>query len=194
MSTETMALIGLRELAASLVPGARLETTGDIARLLTKVHDVIEAFCRSFVPLRDAGRRLPRGGARSTGSPTALRVERTNDPAGLAALLLDWRNQDYDGPEAVDGILTDLVMQQAILVENVMRGVGDLLAELSPEAIERTVKEDAGMGAVFGRYRALWNAYRERFNDLSSETRQLELVFGVDAATSYRQQNPRERG
>ena len=53
LPVETLAMLGLKELAGSLVPGVPLQTTGDVARLLTKLHDTVEVFCRSFVPLRE---------------------------------------------------------------------------------------------------------------------------------------------
>jgi len=42
LDSEAMALQGLRELAASLVPGVPLESTGDIARFITKLHDALD--------------------------------------------------------------------------------------------------------------------------------------------------------
>lgn len=183
MSTEVMALIGLRELGASLVPGAKLETTGDLARLLTKIHDLLEVSCRCFIPLRDARLSLAAARRRFSGSRTVLRIEQATDPASIAAALLDWRSQDFDGAEAVEDVLRDLVMQHTTIVESVERGIALLLDEISPETIERSVAEDAGIGAVLGRYRALWQGYRERFETVSKDkSRQLELIFGSQAA------------
>jgi hypothetical protein len=193
MSTELIALVGLRELASSLVPGARLETTGDIARLLTRLHDLVETFCRFLIPLRDASSRLPGAPRRSSASSTGRQVERTTDPAALAALLLDWRTRDDDSTRVVDELLADIVTRHAGLIQNVLGGIGALLAEISPDAIETSVKEDAPMGAVFGRHRALWQAYRERFDEVTTESRQLELVFGVGPAGG-RPRDPRSRG
>ena len=146
MSLELLALLGLRELAGSLVPGVPLETTGDVARLLTKMHDLVEMFCRCFVPLRDSRLGASRWARRMAGSKSASDVDHAADPATVASALLDWRNQDYDGPEAAERILADVVVQQAALLESLMRGVGSLLEEISPEAIEQAVREDAGMG------------------------------------------------
>ena len=190
MSAELLALLGLRELASSLVPGVPLETTGDIARLVTKLHDLVEVFCRCFVPLRDA-RLAPsrRGGGASA---SALRVERAADPAALAASLLDWRNHDYDAPDVIESALSDVVMQQTAMVDTVMHGVEGLLDEISPDAIERAVKEDAGMGAVFSRYRALWLAYRERFDHLADERRRIDTILGPELASGYREHLARQ--
>ena len=192
MSMDLLALLGLRELASSLVPNVPLETTGDVARLLTKLHDLIEVFCRGLISLREGyaqfasatdvsrseSRRLNR-------SPSAIRVEAARDPASLAAALLDWRSQEYDGPQVVEALLVDVVMHHAALVEGVMRGVETLLDELSPEALEEEVKKDGG--GVFGRHRALWQAYKSRHQAVSGERRRFELLFGPEFAASYRE-------
>jgi type VI secretion system protein ImpI len=193
MSMELLALLGLRELASSLVPGVPLETTGDVARLLTKMHDLVEMFCRCFVPLRDSRLGASRWARRMAGSKSASEVDHAADPAAIAAALLDWRNQDYDGPEAAERILADVVVQQAALLESVMRGVGSLLDEISPDAIERAVREDAGMGGVFGRYRALWQTFRERFDHVGREENRAEVLLGSETAAAYRKHLARQR-
>jgi type VI secretion system protein ImpI len=197
MGIETMALLGLRELAGSLVPGAPMQTTGDVARLLTKLHDTVEVFCRCFVPLREgytqflSSMDLRRAASQRSlnRSKSAVQVETARDPASVAAALLDWRNQDYDAPEVVEGIFADLMMHQMALVESVMRGVQAVLDELSPERIERMFQEErpAGVSAMLGRYRALWQTFKIHYEDLTNETRTFELVFGPDFAASYRE-------
>jgi predicted component of type VI protein secretion system len=192
MSPESLALLGLRELAASLVPGVRLETTGEVARLITKLHDLVELFCRCFIPLRDGrlGRsRMPR---RRGSSSSAAGVERAPDPAALASCLLDWRNHDYDAPEAIESILLDVVMQQAALIDSVVRGVDSLLDQISPDAIEREIRPYAGIGAAFGGYRARWLAFRQRFEELADEKRRLDVILGPEMAAVYRQQLARQ--
>jgi type VI secretion system protein ImpI len=197
MGIETMALLGLRELAGSLVPGAPMQTTGDVARLLTKLHDTVEVFCRCFVPLREgytqflSSMDLRRAASQRSlnRSTSAVQVETARDPASVAAALLDWRNHDYDAPEVVEGVFADLMMHQMALVESVMRGVQAVLEELSPERIERMFQEErpAGVSAMLGRYRALWQTFKIHYEELTNETRTFELVFGPDFAASYRE-------
>jgi type VI secretion system protein ImpI len=194
ITVDALALTGLRELAGSLVPGASLQTTGDVARLLTKLHDTVEVFCRCFVPLRAGYEQFMStmhlrraAGQRSVDrSQSALRLELARDPATVAAALLDWRNPDFDAPKVVESILADLVMHHVALVESVMRGVQALLDELSPENIERLFAE-SGSPAVLGRYRALWQTFKERHDELASESRTFALVFGEEFAASYRE-------
>jgi type VI secretion system protein ImpI len=195
MDLETLALTGLRELAGSLVPGASLQTTGDVARLLTKLHDTVEVFCRSFVPLRAGYEQFVStmhlrraANQRSVDrSPSALRLEAARDPAAVAAALLDWRNQDYDAPKVAESILADLVMHHVALVEGVMRGVQAMLEELSPAKLEHLQAQHGAAAAVFGRYKALWQTFEQRYRELVSESRAFELVFGEDFAASYRE-------
>jgi type VI secretion system protein ImpI len=202
IQVDTLALLGLKELAGSLVPGAPLETTGDVARLITKLHDAIEVFCRCFVPLREGYSQfvsqmdLRRAASQRTmnRSASAMRVEAAKDPSALAAALLDWRNQDYDVPQAVEGIFADLMIHQIAMIDSVMRGVHALLQELSPEKIEQALKEERhGVSALLGRYRGLWQAFEKRHEELSDETRTFEVVFGADFAAAYRDHVARER-
>ncbi len=200
LTLEGLALTGLRELAGSLVPGVPLQTTGDVARLLTKLHDTIEVLCRTFVPLRMgheqfvSSMQLQRAaGQRSVDrSPSALRLEMARDPATVAAALLDWRNQDFDAPKVAESILADLVMHHVALVEGVMRGIQALLEDLSPDAIEKQLA-DQGSAAVLGRHRALWQTYKERHRELSSESKSFATVFGEEFAASYREYLEQQR-
>jgi hypothetical protein len=179
MSTEMLALLGLRELGASLVPGVPLETTGDVARLLTKLHDLIEVICRSFVPLRDGysrsvsstgiGPAEPRPKVRSE---SARRVRAARDAASLATALLDWRNQEFDAPDAVEEALAEIAAHHMALTEAVVNGARTLLDELSPEAIEKAAADAPSLGGVFGRHRALWERYRARYDELADNMRQ----------------------
>jgi len=202
MQVEMLALLGLKELAGSLVPGAELQTTGDVARLITKLHDAVEVFCRCFVPLREGHSQfvsqmdLRRAASQRTlnRSPSAMRVETAKDPATLAAALLDWRNQDYDVPQAVEGIFADLMIHQIAMIDSVMRGVHALLQDLSPENIEKALKQErSSIPPLLGRYRALWQAFEKRYEELTNETRTFEKVFGEDFAATYRDHVSRPR-
>ena len=98
MDAQALAFSGLKELSASLVPGADLRTTGDVARLVTKLHDTIEVYCRCFVPMRAAYEQfvsqtyLQRSAVQRSlnRSESAMRVEVARDAASLASALLDW--------------------------------------------------------------------------------------------------------
>jgi len=188
---ESMALLGLKELAASLVPGVPLASTGDIARFITKLHDTIDAFCRSFIPLReghsqfvssfDLQRALRRSQQRSQ---AYLAVEGARTPEELAAALLNPTDRALDAPQAVEGILADLMLHQLALLEGVMRGVRALLEELSPDNIE----SQASAGPLsLGRHRALWSKYRELFEGLSEERQAFSVIFGPEFTAAYRQ-------
>jgi type VI secretion system protein ImpI len=205
MSNEILAFQGLRELASSLVPGRPLETTGDVARLVTKLHDAIEVFCRCFIPLRQgyaqfvSSMDLQRAAMqRSVNRSRAyVAVEMANTPAAVAMALLDWRDQSLDAPKAIEGIFADLMVHQVALLDGVMQGVRALLEELSPEAIEKIVdaREPPGLlGNLPGRrHKALWEAFCERYEQLSEEKQAFSHIFGpefTDAYREYRQRKP----
>jgi type VI secretion system protein ImpI len=190
LTAESMALAGLQELAASLVPGVPLDSTGDIARFITKLHDALDAFCRSFIPLREGHAQfmssfdLQRAMRRSVQRSQAyFAVESARTPEALAAALLNPKDRAFDAPQAVEGILADLMLHQLALLEGVMRGVRALLEELSPEHVEN--EAEGGIGPL--KYRSLWNKYLEIFENFSEERQAFSVIFGPEFTAAYRQ-------
>jgi type VI secretion system protein ImpI len=193
--SETLALQGLRELAASLVPHLRLETTGDVARFITKLHDTVDVFCRCFIPLREGYTQFVaqldlnvKKSAYRSDAFAAAADART--PEAVAAALLDFRERSFDAPQAIEGIFADLMLHQMALLDGVMRGVRALLDELSPENLEN--QQGAGaLGLGLGRHKALWQAYRQRYEDLSEERQAFAYIFGPEFTAAYRQYRQR---
>jgi type VI secretion system protein ImpI len=191
MNAEVMALQGLRELAGSLIPGVPLESTGDIARFITKLHDALDVFCRSFIPLRDGYSQfissldLQRSSVRRSHmrSPSYLAVEGATTPEAVALALLSPSDRSFDAPQAVEGIFADLMLHQLAMLEGVMRGVRALLEELSPENIER----NAGGHLPLGRYKAIWTTYCQTFENLYEERQAFAYIFGPEFTAAYRQ-------
>lgn len=201
MDLESMALQGLRELCDSLTPGRTLETTGDVARLITKLHDTIDVFCRCFIPLRQGYAQFvssldlqrARHQRSLNRSRAALALESATDVETITMALLDPRDHTFDAPQAVEGIFADLMLHQIALLDGVMQGVRALLEELSPEHIEAAVAQKGG-GTLFGnKYRARWQEFRERFERLSEERQAFALIFGQDFAHVYRQYWQRQK-
>jgi hypothetical protein len=200
LGLEALALQGLRELTASLVPGVPLETTGDVARLITKLHDTVEVFCRCFIPLRDGYAQfvsqmdLQRAAMqRSVNRSRAYTaIESAKHPGAVAMALLHWREPSFDAPKAIEGIFADLMIHQVALLDGVMQGVRALLEELSPENIEKThdarePRGPLGLGLSMGRYKAIWETYRERFEQLSEEKQAFSHIFGPEFTEAYRE-------
>lgn len=190
LSPENLALQGLRELAQALVPGASLDTTGEIARFITKVHDALDAFLRSAVPLREGYAQfiacfdLPQGQQRRNPhrSAAGAAVEAATTPQALAHALLNPSDTSFEAPRALEGIFADLMFHQMAVLDGMMRGVRALLEQLSPAAIEK----EAGHGFPLGRHKANWEAFVRRFDELYEERRTFAVVFGPEFAAAYR--------
>lgn len=195
MGLDALALQGLRELAGSLIPGRPLETTGDVARFITKLHDTLEVFCRSFIPLRDGYSQfvssldLQRAALQRSRlqSRAAQTLESATEPEQVAIALLDSRDRSYDAPAAVESILADLMLHQVALLDGVMQGVRALLDELSPQNIEATLSERGGFGLLASGHKARWQEFCERFERFSDERQAFSLIFGQQFTQAYRQ-------
>lgn len=192
LALETLALQGLHELAASLVPDKTLQTSGDLARFITKLHDAIEVFCRCFIPLREgysqfvSSMDLQRAAnLRSTNRSRAYQtVETAKEPEQLVKGLLDWTDRSLDGHQAVENIYADLMIHQVALLDGVMQGVRALLDELSPAAVEENVGHKFG---ISNRYKELWQAYCDRYEDLAQEQQAFARIFGHEFTEAYRE-------
>ncbi|MGC4088531.1 MAG: FHA domain-containing protein [Polyangiaceae bacterium] len=195
MGLDSLALQGLRELAGSLIPGRTLDTTGDVARFITKLHDTLEVFCRSFIPLRDGYSQfvssldLQRAAMQRSRlqSRAAQTLESATEPDQIALALLDTRDRAFDAPAAVESILADLMLHQVALLDGVMQGVRALLDELSPQNIEASLSERGGFGLLASGHKARWQEFCERFERLSDERRAFSLIFGQQFTQAYRQ-------
>jgi type VI secretion system protein ImpI len=100
--------------------------------------------------------------------------------------LLDPQDRSYDGPNAVEGILADLMIHQVALLDGVMVGVRSLLDELSPQSIEQAVGIGGSAGLLGAKYKARWEEFCQRFEKLSEGQQSFSYVFGQDFAEVYR--------
>lgn len=202
-SIEALALRGLRELAASLVPGQSVETASDVVQLVTKLHDALEMFCRCFIPVREACSRfiptdeLERAAIERcrNGSPAYVAIERALEPRAVAAALLDWRNDHQDAPRAVEHILADLMLHHLALSQAALEGTRALLDELSPARIESqqpapTPTMLSRLGLAGAREKDLWEAFARRHADLEALGRSFRALFGEQFTRAYLAQAP----
>lgn len=186
-----VALKGLRHLARWYVPRAgTLETPEDVVRFLSKLKQSLDLLYGSYIPLRDGSRQFqeqldlarPSGAALPDG---AFAAHTAKSAVEIASHALDWRDDSTEVPLAMKGVFADFVIHQLALVDAVMKGVGALLRELSPEAVEAVVDRN-GTG-WFGRARARWQTYRERYSDIATEESQaFSLIFGKTFVRAYR--------
>jgi type VI secretion system protein ImpI len=188
LGPELLALQGLRELVASLAPGRTIDTQGDVARLITRLHDTLEVVCRGYRALRDghakfvASFRLQASGDACGRSALAT----ARDPSAIAGLLLDFREQAPNASHALEQALEELGLHQVALLDGVMQGIRALLAELSPVNIQQGV-ERKGSAPPLGRpERALWDEYCQRYARLTQEGEAFSRVFGEEFSSAYR--------
>ena len=188
LSPEVLALQGLRELVASLSPGRTVDTQGDVARLVTRLHDVLEVVCRSYLALRDghakfvANFRLQA----SNQDPGRSALAAARDASAIAGLLLDFREQAPNASQALERALEELGLHQVALLDGVMQGIRALLEELSPLHIQHEL-EHTGSAARLGRpERALWDEYCARYARFAQEGEAFSRVFGEEFSSAYR--------
>ncbi len=202
LDLQTLALMGLREMASSLIPQRKLETSGDIARFITKLHDAMDVFCRTFIPLRQgyaefvASLDLQRAasGRSAHVAPSTVALTQARTPEAVAMALLDPHDRSFEGPVAVEGILADLMIHQVALLDGVMEGVRSLLDELSPQAIEQATGSGGAAGLLGTKYKSRWEEFCRRFEKLSEGQQAFSFVFGQDFAEVYRQYWHRKAG
>lgn len=186
-----VALKGLRHLARWYVPRAgTLETPEDVVRFLSKVKQSLDLLYGSYIPLRDGSRQFQEQLDLTRPSPAALAdglfaAHSAKSAVDIASHALDWRDDSTEVAVAMKGVFADFVIHQLALVDAVMKGVGALLRELSPDAVEAIV-ERKGAG-WFGRARARWQTYRERYSDIATEESQaFAVIFGKTFVRAYR--------
>jgi len=189
LSAEALALQGLREIVGSLTPAQSLETSGDVARLITRLHELLQVVCRNYLSLRDGHTRfvsqlqLQRS---SEYDPSSAALDGARDPATVAALLLDFREHAVSPAPALDSTLREVGVHQVALIDGMMQGVRALLDELSPQSIQRAMDRHPDSSRRGGNERAYWDEYRERHARFAQEGEALARVFGAEFASAYR--------
>jgi hypothetical protein len=125
--------------------------------------------------------------------PRSSRLPRV--PRDAARLLFNWRDPTDNAVRAVRTDLVDLTMHQVAVLNGVMRGVKQLLAELAPGTIEVALRRKLEKRGFFGRFfssfgaaKDRWDLYRERHGDLADEENErFRVIFGPEFVTEYKQ-------
>jgi len=118
-------------------------------------------------------------------------VEAARDPEQLVKGLLDWTDKSLDGHQAVENIYADLMIHQVALLDGVMQGVRALLDEISPAALEESMPH--GKFGISNRYKELWQAYCDRYEDLAQEQQAFARIFGHEFTQAYREYRNRKQ-
>jgi FHA domain len=189
LSIDSLALQGLRELVGSLLPGQTLQTQGDVARLITRLHDAVDVLSRTLIPLRQSYLQfvssMDLAKSAHFAQASAL-LDRARDPATVAAALLDFREGAPEASKALETALGDITTHQVALLDGVMQGVRALLEELSPSAVSDAAEGKRGGLRLGGRQRDVWEEYCERYERVSEESEAFSRIFGEEFAQAYR--------
>lgn len=189
LSLDSLALQGLRELVGSLLPGQTLQTQGDVARLITRLHDAVDVLCRMLLPLRQSYLEfvssMDLAKSAHFAQSSAL-LDMARDPAQLAAALLDFREHAPDASKALEGALGELMTHQVAMLDGVMQGVRALLEELSPRAVSEATEAKRSSLRLGGRQKEAWDEYCERYERVSEGNEAFSRIFGDEFAHAYR--------
>jgi type VI secretion system protein ImpI len=196
LSMESLALQGLRELAGSLLPSQSLNTQGDVARLITRLHDAVDVLCRALIPLRQGYLKFVSSMDLQKSAHFAQAnavLDMARDPAGVAAALLDFRESAPEASKALEVALRELSDHQVAMLDGVMQGVRAMLDELSPGAIQDAAEQKRGSSLrIGGRQKEAWDEYCERYDRLSAESEAFSRIFGQEFAHAYRRYRRRQ--
>jgi type VI secretion system protein ImpI len=194
-SDDALVAQAVRDLAHKYVPSQPMRTGAQAVAFVGKMQDALDVFFKAFIPLRDGHKQfetkmeIRRNTARPDGRQAAdMTVRRTPDVATLAARVLDFTDPSSDAAKALAGVFADLMIHQVAMLDGVMRGVKQLLRELSPAALEALAEKKKLGGFGPFRFKSLWKLYQERHADLADEdTETFELIFGRQFVSAYSQ-------
>lgn len=185
LTKEQLALQGLRELASSLNPGHQLDSQGDVARLITRLHDIVEMVSSAYVTLRQGYEQFSEG--------TNLPVEApgpTLDPSQgsphVAAALIRTSNQAFSAVQETENGFRQIAIHQVALFDGLERGVRALLNELAPERVEHESQPARKAFGLSNTHKSQWDEYTRRHKNLSSPEQGLRRLFGAEFASAYR--------
>ena len=199
---ESAALLSLQELARWYVNDQPpLRNASEVFTFARKVKAGIDELLLGLVPLfagldrfeQQMALRPVEGRDPDEIANSASRLPRV--PRDAARRLFNWRDPSDTAVRAVRTDLVDLTMHQVAVLNGVMRGVKQLLTELSPETIEqalgRKIQKRGVFGRLFGGFRAAkerWDLFRERHGDLADEENErFRVIFGPEFVAEYKQ-------
>jgi type VI secretion system FHA domain protein len=179
----------LNQFVKSYVPHAPgLDSKKELRAFLERLADVLEAFGNAFVELRRGHDQF----GRQMAVPTASEVtplHRSESNRDVLKYVLDWK-QGPDRVQQLMGGFVDVMIHQIALLSGIQQGVRGLLLKLSPEELERRVKERQGGGLLaklgLNRSDALWQAFLERHAELLEDDQEMtKALFGPEFARTY---------
>ncbi|MBI4705128.1 MAG: FHA domain-containing protein [Deltaproteobacteria bacterium] len=181
------AVAALLELARVLAPGT--QPPADVEPLLgfaRRLRDAVEEFLKCFVSLRDGYQEFESEVLRLERVVQGNRVANAKDGKELGAVLLG----EGGGPEVrrhLHDVFVDVMTHQVALLNGVMEGVKQLLAKLSPQALEAEYERRGKKGGLFAsKYEGMWRLYETVHGDYSGEDKETFLIiFGPQFSRAY---------
>ncbi len=186
---DVAALKALSAFAQAYAPATpALQTGSDVAQFLDRVAQVLETFAKAFVELRK--------GQAQFGEEMAVRLGDDGTPLGRArnlqevlSYLLEQNKETFVRVEHLTRAFADIMIHQVALLSGTREGAKELLAQLSPEALEREGTGRRGKSSLgeklFGR-KNLWERFVERHGELLEDEQQLtQALFGRKFARAY---------
>lgn len=148
-----------------------------------RVGQVIERFALAFVELRRGHRQFARDLSVPVSTGDAL--DKVEDARSLVRHLLD----PGAPPERVDELsraYADVMLHQVALLNGMMAGARELLADLSPSSLSAGSASGplAWLSRVLGRDER-WARFRRRFGDLEEESTLSAVLLGRAFARAY---------
>lgn len=197
-TNESASALALLELARWYVGQKPLANPNDIFAFARKLKTGIDELLLGILPMfsgldRFEDQMALRGGGGNPGEMApSSRLPRA--PRDAARELFDWTDRTDDAIRAIRTDIVDLTMHQTAVLNGVMRGVKQLLLQLSPEEIEGELKTSVArrgaLGRVFASFGAAadrWKVFRKRHGDLADEeNEQFRIIFGPEFVAEYK--------
>lgn len=191
LSMEQLALQGLHELAASLNPGQTLASQGDVARLVTRLHDIVEMTAKAYVTLRQGYEQLARA-VHVTPLVPGHDLATIQGASGVAAALVGTGPRKNSAHEEAERGFRQVASHQVALLDGLAEGVKAVLNELSPQVIESHASQKRKGFALSGQHKALWESFCLQHQELSVSNRAIQRLFGDEFAAAYQRYQERQ--
>ncbi|MEY4575678.1 MAG: hypothetical protein RL701_381 [Pseudomonadota bacterium] len=176
----------LRRLTEGLYPPPGLAGQANLALAMERIGEILEVFSAAFIEMRVAHEKFASELALEDPVHDTLLNTSTN-PRAVLAYLLNPTAENGSRVSDLQRAMADFAVHQVALVDAVVQGARDVLAELAPDTL--TGRDKAG-ASFFGKLlgndqKDLWMRYVKTFDDLLDADRFTLKLFGKGFARKY---------